>query len=50
MDAAGFLWQLGVAVLAAGAVYGGIRADVKHLIQSVDEAHKRIDAILMKIA
>ena len=39
----------------AGAVYGGIRADLRHLHeriaqlqQTADAAHKRIDSLLMK--
>jgi len=47
MDVAGFAWQLGISLVAAGAVYGGIRADVRALIRSVDEAHRRIDSMMM---
>ena len=39
----------------AGAVYGGIRADLRHLhertasaIESAKEAHERIDALLLR--
>lgn len=35
--------QLGGYLLAAGALYGGIRADLKHAITSVAAAHRRID-------
>ena len=42
-------------VLTAGAVYGAIRTDIKNIHEKIndikdssDEAHKRIDALLMK--
>lgn len=44
------LWQAGLSLAACGAVYGGIRADLRTMhaaIQSVkedaDEAHRRLD-------
>lgn len=33
-------------LLAAGAIYGGIRADLKHLHDSTTRAHERIDYLL----
>ena len=43
-------------ILTAGAVYGAIRTDIKNIHEKIndikdssDEAHKRIDALLMKI-
>ena len=42
-------------IVVAGAVYGGIRADLRHLgrmvdhaIKSADEAHRRIDDYLVR--
>jgi hypothetical protein len=42
-------------LIGAGAVYGGIRADLKHILKSLDEvkesvslAHRRIDAVILK--
>jgi hypothetical protein len=44
-----------VMLLSAGAVYGAIRTDIKNIHEKIndlkdsnDEAHKRIDALLMK--
>lgn len=49
------LMQLVYSVLGAGAVYGGIRADIKAMHErikgaeeSVGQAHRRIDAHLEK--
>ena len=49
------LWQIGLALISAGAVYGGIRSDLKAMHERIssatkdaDEAHRRIDSILMK--
>lgn len=42
-----FVYQIGVGVLFAGAIYGGIRADLKSIRESVTRAHQRIDEILM---
>lgn len=39
--------NLVVSLLAAGAVYGGIRADLKHAVRAADEAHRRIDSMMM---
>jgi hypothetical protein len=43
-----------VALVAAGAVYGGIRADLRHAIRTAEgavtaagEAHRRIDNVLL---
>lgn len=35
--------QLVVTVIVGGAIYGGIRADLKWLRASVERAHQRID-------
>lgn len=50
-----WLLQAGYYLLLAGAVYGGIRADIKNLhiqvkaaADSAASAHSRIDVILMK--
>lgn len=40
--------QLGVQLAVAGAIYGGIRADLKHAAKGVEEAHRRIDAMLIR--
>lgn len=47
--------QIGSYVAVAGAIYGGIRADIRNLHNQVraahetaSEAHKRIDGILMR--
>lgn len=40
------LMQLGLQVAAAAAIYGGIRADLRHTMKAVEEAHRRIDAML----
>lgn len=49
------LWQIAVQLLVAGAIYGGIRADLKNAKECAQEAkseaaqaHQRIDALLMK--
>lgn len=34
---------LGTALLSAGAVYGGIRADLRAMRASIERAHDRID-------
>ncbi len=36
-------------LLGLAAVYGGIRADLKHVKEGVSAAHKRIDDLLMKV-
>lgn len=50
-----FIYQIGAALLLAGAVYGGIRADIKAMHERITaaaeaarEAHRRIDQHLMK--
>lgn len=50
----GLLHEVAVALLAAGAVYGGIRADLRHAIRTAEGAkedatgaHRRIDSMLM---
>lgn len=35
-----------VQLLVAGAIYGGIRADLIHVKQQIERAHERIDNIL----
>lgn len=35
-------------IAVAGAIYGGIRADIRHLTQAVERAHVRIDDIIME--
>lgn len=49
------LREVAVALIAAGAVYGGIRADLRHAVRTAEgavtaagEAHRRIDSMLMK--
>ncbi|WP_265942480.1 hypothetical protein [Dechloromonas sp. A34] len=49
------LLQVGLSVLAAGAVYGGIRQDLKYLHEKTDaarksarRAHRRLDALITK--
>ena len=37
------LYQVLVGLGAAGAVYGGIRADLKNMKASVERAHERLD-------
>jgi hypothetical protein len=46
------LWQMFVGVVLAGAVYGGIRSDLKALHEHIrrvekdaDKAHERIDSL-----
>ncbi len=48
-----FVVQLALMFSVAGAVYGGIRADLKHMVRDIDrhgiaitKAHERIDKIL----
>lgn len=48
------IWQIGLALLSAGAVYGGIRSDLKAMHEKISsakesagEAHKRLDSILL---
>ena len=36
----GYMWQIGAFLVAAGAVYGGIRNDLKRLHEKSDEAQK----------
>lgn len=50
-----WLLALGGQLILAGAIYGGIRADIKNLYHGMreaketgSEAHKRIDGLLMK--
>lgn len=47
-----WLLQLLTALIAgvatAGAVYGGIRADLKHAVRTAESAHTRIDQYMMK--
>lgn len=40
--------QIIVQVAVAGAIYGGIRSDLRHAVQSSESAHRRIDDMLMK--
>lgn len=49
------IWQIASAILMAGAVYGGIRSDLKAIHERIssaakdaDEAHRRIDTILLQ--
>lgn len=42
------LRALVVGLASAGAVYGGIRADLKHAIKTGETAHTRIDQLMMK--
>lgn len=44
------LWQIGVTLVTGGAIYGGIRADLKAMHERIttaqgtaNEAHKRLD-------
>lgn len=38
-----WVFQLGGYMLGLGSLYGAIRADLKHAIQTGETAHKRID-------
>lgn len=42
--------QIGIMVvgqaLASAAIYGGIRADLRHTMSAAEAAHRRIDAML----
>lgn len=40
--------QIAVQLAVAGAIYGGIRADLQHAAKGVEEAHRRIDAMLIR--
>lgn len=49
------LREVVVPLIAAGAVYGGIRADLRHAMRTAEsavraagDAHRRIDSMLMK--
>lgn len=35
-------------IIAGAAIYGGIRADLRHLHESTTRAHDRIDALISK--
>lgn len=37
------LWQVGLAVIAAGSVYGGIRSDIRAMHERMMRAEKQID-------
>ncbi|MFX1803531.1 hypothetical protein PWR66_07745 [Paraburkholderia sp. A1RO-5] len=41
----GPLWQIGTALVAAGAVYGAIRADLKAIHQAQRDAAERVKTI-----
>lgn len=43
-----FVLPLVVQLVAAGAIYGGIRADLRHCVASASEAHRRIDALMAR--
>ncbi|MCK6410981.1 MAG: hypothetical protein L6Q55_00975 [Azonexus sp.] len=52
MPDSGLVFQVLAALVAAGAVYGGIRSDIRHIHQQLehlgraaDSAHARIDRI-----
>lgn len=47
-EALGLLREVLVALVSAGAVYGGIRADLRHALQTGESAHRRIDELMMK--
>lgn len=47
-EALGLLREVLVALVSAGAVYGGIRADLRHALQGMADAHRRIDQLMMK--
>lgn len=45
-----FLWQIVLALVTGGAIYGGIRADIRSIHSKIDgaqddadEAHRRLD-------
>lgn len=50
MDAASLVVNVVVIVATAGACYGAIRADLRHLRDSVTRAHERIDDHLQQHA
>lgn len=35
-------------LVGGAAVYGGIRADMRHAIRAIEEAHRRIDAMMIR--
>jgi hypothetical protein len=41
----GPLWQIGMALVAAGAVYGAIRADLKAIHQKQSDTDQRVEKI-----
>jgi hypothetical protein len=52
---ADLMWQVFIMVLVAAATYGAIRQDIKNIHEkignnekSIDQAHSRIDSILME--
>lgn len=54
MPEGGLIIQIALYVLTAGAVYGGIRADLKHLHEKADaaresarRAHRRLDQLIL---
>lgn len=45
MDSLGPLWNIGAALVAAGAVYGAIRADLKGIHRTQGEQKERHDKL-----
>lgn len=50
-----WIWQLFTAAITAGATYGAIRSDLRHLHEQIEdlkraagEAHRRIDDLLLR--
>lgn len=35
-------------LVGGAAVYGGIRADLRHALKAIEEAHRRIDALMIQ--
>ncbi len=40
--------NIGGLLVGGAAVYGGIRADMRHALKAIEEAHRRIDAMLIQ--
>lgn len=49
MEGAEFLWKLGAFLIAAGAVYGGIRSDLKEMHEHIGRHEKAIDRLHIRM-
>lgn len=50
MQEIGPLLQVGLALVAAGAVYGGIRSDLRSMMERLARTEKRVDSLHARVS